>query len=578
MSAGSESIPGSDQVTQVSDATVAAPAGVAVDATASTVSAAPGVAAAITPAWSPEPGRELGPVRLLREIGRGATGVVFLGHHTVLGRDVAVKFLLQGGAAAEGSGIGRLVEEARAAAAVRHPHLTQIFHADVDRGVPYLVMEYVRGPTLRQLLESTGFLTVPVAAAVMADVAAAVAELHGNQVIHRDIKPTNVLLDVDGHVFVTDFGLAVRRTHASGAAAQGEFAGTPAYMAPEMFEGRVSPRTDVYAMGVTAFQLLTGATPFSGTFEELHEQHLRKPLPAENLREKGVADAVVEVLERSTHKQPMFRYKTAPDFARALRQAAGCEAPQVARARKELCDLIAGRRGEGQGPAGRHHTDDSGTGSSAYTETISRIATLKRERRRPTVADAIEPALVTIPLPSAPPTQPVTTATEVSPQPLTAPVLAVSILAIVYGTLLALWLVGEATGWMPVRVPMPSPSTGNWGVFLWLGAAAVTNLVLAGVLLVAASACLRLRSWGRRLMIRYAVADLVLQTLVLLATLAWVGPVTANQLAASAAAQDRSAAELSIYLPWAIRWLALCIFPALVLVTMTRRSVAGAAR
>ena len=281
-----------------------------------------------------EPGRELGPVRLVREIGRGATGAVFLGHHTVLGRDVAVKFLTT--VTAGPDGLKRFVDEARAAAAVRHAHLTQIFHADVDGGTPYLVLEYVRGPTLRQLLDDAGPLGANVAAAVLGDVAAAVHELHGRGVIHRDIKPSNVLVDKEGRLFVTDFGLAVRRTHlptGAGPAGDVDFAGTPAYMAPEMFEGRISARTDVYAMGVMTYQLLAGNTPFAGSFHELRDKHLHEPLPTEVLRAAGVSPEVVEVVERATSKQPMFRYKTATDFARALRDAAGCGMPELARGR-----------------------------------------------------------------------------------------------------------------------------------------------------------------------------------------------------------------------------------------------------
>ena len=174
------------------------------------------------------------------------------------------------------------MDEARAAASVRHPNLTQIFHADLDGSTPYLVLEYVPGPTLRQLLDHAAELSVPVTVAVVGDVASAVAELHARGIIHRDIKPSNVLVDQEGRVFVTDFGLAIRRSHSvPTGASETDFAGTPAYMAGEMFEGRVSARTDVYAMGVMAFQLLTGSTPFSGTFLELRDKQVREPLPVE---------------------------------------------------------------------------------------------------------------------------------------------------------------------------------------------------------------------------------------------------------------------------------------------------------
>src|SRR5437867_1892859 len=359
-------------------------------------------AAAVEPAAV---GRELGAVRLLREVGRGATGAVFLGHHTVLGRDVAVKFLLNVRSSPQDPvGLKRFLDEARAAAAVRHPHLTQIYHADVDDadGTPYLVLEYVRGPTLKELLDRAGPLDLAAAVAIVCDAAAAVHELHAQGLIHRDIKPSNVLLDGDAHVYVTDFGLALRRSHgASGAAAGGasgclsDFAGTPAYMAPEIFDGRVSPRGDVYALGVMTFQLLTGGVPFSGPFEELRDQHARQPLPSDDLRARGVGPEMIEVLERCTNKQPMFRYKTPLDLARALKQAAGCDAAVMARARKRLCDLIAGRDGSTGAAASEPATgltagpaEDDGPSTTTYPDMLARFATIRRERRSHSGGDA----------------------------------------------------------------------------------------------------------------------------------------------------------------------------------------------
>jgi hypothetical protein len=554
-----------------------------------------------------DPGRELGPVRLLREIGRGATGTVFQGYHTVLGRDVAVKFLLHASAAPGDDGLRRFVDEARAAAAVRHAHLTQIFHADVDCGTPYLVLEYVRGPTLRQLLDAAGPLGVPAAAAILTDVAAAVQELHARGVIHRDIKPSNVLVDKDAHVFVTDFGLAVRRSH--GQAADFDFAGTPAYMAPEMYEGRISPRTDVYAMGVMAFQLLTGTTPFAGTFDELREKHVREPLPSDALRERGVRPEVVEVVERATNKQAMFRYKAAPDFARALRDAAGCGLPDLARARKQLCDLVAGRAAgsaggdptvPGPGAATAEHrlayrageaVDD---GSSLYTETISRIATIKRERRMHPGAegDGSSTALpVTPPIAAAPAAAP-----RFAPVPFVAEsarphragvpageapavpaaVLALSVVATVYGAMVVVWLAGQLVGASGLRPYLPPASADHIRVYAWVVAAALASFALAAAAIVAGAACFRPRAWARRLMIRYAVADLAFQLLVLLVAVAWVGPVTVSAITAGgthASPGDRSALAASVYLSWATRWLMLSLFPAAALFVMTRRRV-----
>jgi serine/threonine protein kinase len=606
-----------------------------------TVPAADPFASTLTVAVGPapagprlEPGRELGPVRLVREIGRGATGTVFQGHHVVLGRDVAVKFLVNVTAGpGDAEGLRRFVDEARAAASVRHPNLTQVFHADLDGTTPYLVLEYVQGPTLRQVLDHAGEMTVPVTAAVLGDVASAVAELHARGIIHRDIKPSNVLVDKEGRVFVTDFGLALRRSHTAGAgpAADIEFAGTPAYMAGEMFEGRVSSRSDVYALGVMAFQMLSGSTPYSGTFHELRDKHLREPLPVEALRCRGVKPEVIEVIERATNKQAMFRYKTAPDFARAFREAAACGVPELARARKRLCDLVLARAaGSPVSPAGgavggsagadirlpyRAANADDDSGSSLYTETISRIATIKRERRRhpPGEGEGSSTRLPpggdwAVPVPTATASEP--TAAPVAPgvvpfageavgapsavstvapgaardeapparPPVPGAVLTLGVLGILYGTLAAVWQVGVLCGATDSRSWLPPVSEATVRIYLFLVPAAIVHVVVAALIVPGSIGCLMLRRWGRRMLVGVSAADLVLQCVVLLAGLLWVGPATAGYWVpdggdAVAAGAARSAHRAALATRWIGQALLLGLFPAAALAVMTRRTV-----
>ena len=587
------------------------------DPFASTLSMRPEAAAAAasapTAAEATRVGRELGAVRLLREIGRGATGSVYLGHHTVLGRDVAVKFLVNVcRSAEERKGLKRFLDEARAAAAVRHPHLTQIYHADVDDadGTPYLVLEYVRGPTLKQLLDQTGPLDVAAAVAVVCDAAAAVHELHVQGLIHRDIKPSNVLLDRDGRVFVTDFGLALRQSHApagagaaagAGTGAVSEFAGTPAYMAPEMFDGRVSPRSDVYALGVMTFQLLTGSVPYSGDFQVLRDRHAREPLPADALRGAGAGPALVEVLERATNKQPMFRYKTPTDLGRALKQAAACEAAEFERARKRLCDSIAGRRAfaasEGPlSPSLAQEAAEERPGSSSYPEMLARFATIRRERRTHQPGDSdgssvgpAAPVLIAgdtaaVPAPSDNPdanaalASPLPPPNDAPPPIVPGPILAASVLGILYGSLLAAWAFGEAIGVTAGAVPALGPRTSSApiSIALWRVLVAATSLVLATVLVAASAGCFKMRPWARRLMVRYAAVDVLFQLLVLLTVLAWAGPAMANAMGppgATLSPSERTALELSVYVAWLVRWLALTVFPAAVLGVMTRPPV-----
>jgi serine/threonine protein kinase len=569
-----------------------------------------------------EVGRELGAVRLLREIGRGATGSVFLGHHTVLGRDVAVKFLVNVRSSGQ-DGLKRFLDEARAAAAVRHPNLTQIYHADVDDadGTPYLVLEYVRGPTLKQLLDLAGALDLAAAVAVLCDAAAAVHELHLQGLIHRDIKPSNVLLDKDGHVFVTDFGLAVRQQHGAAGAGAGsgtghtsEFAGTPAYMAPEMFDGRMSARSDVYALGVTVFQLLTGRVPYSGSFDDLRDRHAKGPLPSDELRSRGVPPEVVEVLERATHKQPMFRYKTPLDFARGLKQAARVAEAELARARKKLCETIAAGRGTGTGLAsvssslptmsvagglGTTSDADDPPSSTTYPEMLSRFATIRRGRRThvpatadphgtrpqqvPVRADLAAPApLASAPLtptlaPSLGPALDPSLPDEPGPVVVPGPVLAVAVLGIIYGALVAGWYVGEATGSVAAALPGlgPEMKATPLSVAAWRVLIGVAGVTLTVVLVAASAGCFRMKSWARKLMVRYAAVDLVFQVFVLLTVFAWAGPTilnATNPKGPTPTTVERATRELHVYINWTVRWLALSVFPAMALAVMTRRA------
>ncbi len=136
--------------------------------------------------------RELGPVRLLHEIGRGGMGVVYLGRHRMLDRDVAVKFLLHAVAGPDDPGFAGFLEGTRAAATVEHPALTTIHHADVIDGIPYLVMQYIDGPTLGDVLKQTGPLSLSALYAVLDAVSEAIGELHDREIVHRDIKPANI--------------------------------------------------------------------------------------------------------------------------------------------------------------------------------------------------------------------------------------------------------------------------------------------------------------------------------------------------------------------------------------------------
>ncbi|HWL95290.1 MAG TPA: protein kinase [Phycisphaerae bacterium] len=323
--------------------------------------------------------RQLGAVRLIRELGRGGMGSVWLGRDEMLGRDVAVKFLLNAVTDPDDPDFGRFLDGARAAAAVRHSCLTAMYAAELIEGVPYLLMEYVNGPTVAAMIEHGGALEQSAALAIMDCVADALGELHERNIIHRDIKPANVLLDGEGHVFVTDFGLTHRRASSG---REKNVAGTPAYMAPEMFEGSVSPRSDVYALGITLFECLTGLRPFPVGGPEMTGRQPRGPMPTDCLRECKVPDAVIEVIQRAVHVNPMFRHKSAANFRQALREAQG-EKTNAQRGTRAIAALVSrwdGKTHEADPSREAPALKESGSAlkTATYFDEISSIAARKR--------------------------------------------------------------------------------------------------------------------------------------------------------------------------------------------------------
>ncbi|MCC6322052.1 MAG: serine/threonine protein kinase [Phycisphaerales bacterium] len=261
----------------------------------------------------------LGSVRLIRELGHGGMGVVWLGHHEFLDRQVAVKFLLATVTDRDDPRFQVFLDGARAAAQVRHLGLTAVLHADMVENVPYLVMEYVSGPTLAELVERTGPLRLPAALAVLERIADALDKLHEAGVIHRDIKPSNILVDVQGQAYLTDFGLACRVENRERIMTSG----TPAYMAPECFDGEASARTDIYALAATTYHLLAGRAPYEGSVAALRELHKAGVFPPEPLQAVAIPKPVIELLQRAANNDPRFRTKSCHKLLDGFREASG---------------------------------------------------------------------------------------------------------------------------------------------------------------------------------------------------------------------------------------------------------------
>lgn len=274
------------------------------------------------PRFRPEPGTRLGKFLLVEQLGSGAFGHVFRATDTELDRPVAVK-ILRGGAGASQDDIDRFLREARSAAGLRHPGIVSIHETGQTRdGAPFLIEEFVSGGTLAALVRD-GPVEPRRAAEVVAKIADALAYAHTHGVIHRDVKPSNIMLDLDGQPHLMDFGLAKRETEEPPETVEGQILGTPAYMSPEQARGesrRVDGRSDVYSLGVVLYELLTGERPFHGNRRMLLLQVLDdEPRPPRRLNDRVPRDLETICL-KAMMKTVGRRYSDAADFAADLRR------------------------------------------------------------------------------------------------------------------------------------------------------------------------------------------------------------------------------------------------------------------
>jgi serine/threonine protein kinase len=273
---------------------------------------------------------------LEQQIGRGGYGEVWRAADTVLSRPVAVK-LLHPRYAGQGQAVARFRAEARHAAALSHENIAQVHDYGEAAGgqPPYLVMELVAGASLETVLAG-GPLDAIQTMDIVAQAAAGLQAAHAAGMIHRDIKPGNLLLTPRGTVKITDFGIAHTVDSAS-VTASGELIGTPAYLAPERALGeRAGPASDLYSLGIVAYECLTGVRPYAGTPIEVALAHCDRPLPA---LPPSVAPDVTAFVMRLTAKDPARRLADAAEAtARAalLREGAGALLPDQDRARRRV--------------------------------------------------------------------------------------------------------------------------------------------------------------------------------------------------------------------------------------------------
>jgi eukaryotic-like serine/threonine-protein kinase len=255
-------------------------------------------------------GKKLKDFYILRRLGRGAMAEVYLAQQISLGRQVAFKVLNED-LARDPNYVRRFNHEARAAAALVHAGIVQIYEVGEDQGIHYIVQEYVPGRNLSEVARGSGSLSPQLTLDILRQVTAALGKASSEGIVHRDIKPENIMLAKSGEVKVADFGLArVAGDGGVNLTQIGVTMGTPLYMSPEQIEGReLDSRSDIYSLGCTAYHMLAGKPPFTGdTPLAVAVQHLNQPPPPLTEGRPGIPPRLAQVIERMMAKKPDDRF------------------------------------------------------------------------------------------------------------------------------------------------------------------------------------------------------------------------------------------------------------------------------
>ena len=260
-----------------------------------------------------------GKYRIERLLGKGGMGQVFLAHDLTLEREVAIK-VLPPDVAQDDQVVRRFQQEAKTAAKLDHPNIIPIYRVESEGGLNYFVMKYISGTSLEDLLDKKEPLPVPEIQRILWEAACALGHAHQRGVVHRDVKPANIMFDHDGRVMLTDFGISKALQAATGFTATGMIIGTPHYMAPEQGKGApVDGRADQYSLGVVGYRMITAELPFSGdSVHTIIYKHIYEEPPLASTKRPGIPASLTVAISRALVKEPDQRFPTMEDFATAV--------------------------------------------------------------------------------------------------------------------------------------------------------------------------------------------------------------------------------------------------------------------
>lgn len=259
--------------------------------------------------------------QIIKTLGEGGMANVYLAHDTILDRKVAVK-VLRGDLANDEKFVRRFQREALSASSLSHPNIVEMYDVGEDDGQYYIVMEYVDGKTLKQVLKQRGHLSITEVVDIMLQLTDGMAHAHDAYIIHRDIKPQNIMILSNGMIKITDFGVATA-LNSTQLTQTNSVMGTVHYLPPEQAQGKGSTiRSDIYSMGIMMYELLTGLVPYKGdNAVEIALKHLKEPLPSVRKANSSIPQSIENIIIKSTAKNPKNRYTDAREMHQDLMTA-----------------------------------------------------------------------------------------------------------------------------------------------------------------------------------------------------------------------------------------------------------------